>query len=325
MKDLDIAVIINSFNRLELLKQCLGVLASWLPGSEIDGRVVAIIYDAGSTDGSLEWLAGDAKKLGIPLEVIIPTPGDDTSFSAGINTGVNYAERKLPLLKYLLFYETDNQILEPKPLLQALAQLENRPRIGACGFTVRQCNGDPAGVGMPFPRVLNFALGKNIVHKFQLEAVNHKWETDSSGVQFSEVDSVFTSPLLIKIEAWRESGGLDAVMFPFSDCDVDWARRMHDAGWRMGVIPSNSVIHDNMNAISTWSKSRAMQFHRGRFRYHKRYDPIAIYTVWPLLLLIRHSLELITAKVAIKDPERRKHLSNQFTKLLKSCIRQYEE
>jgi GT2 family glycosyltransferase len=323
MTNPDIAIIINSFNRLQLLKNCLNAL-SWIPESDFSTRCAIVIYDAGSADGTLEWLAEQRGTLGIPVEVIIPAKGDDTSFSAGLNAGVEAAIKKHFSLKYLLFYETDNQILNSKPLQDALEQIENRKRLAACGFTVLRHDGTSAGVGQPFPALLNFALGKNIVHRFQLEAIPYKWETNISGIEFTNVDVVYTSPLLVRVDAWKESGGLDAKLFPFSDCDVDWARRLRDLGWRMGVIQTNAVIHDNLEAISAWSKSRALQNHRGRLRYFRRHRPMTIVIVWPLFLLIRHFLELTFTKIAVKEPDRKLYLSNQFYGLLKSCYKKYE-
>lgn len=320
----EIAIIINSFNRLSLLKECLNALSSWIPNSELKERCAIIVYDAGSTDGSIDWLKAKSADTRIPLNLIIPTPGDDTSFAAGLNIGVEFAAKKYPSLKYLLFYETDNQILEEKPVLEALQLLQTVNKIGACGFTVRKTDGSPAGVGQPFPKLLNFALGKNIVHYFQLEAISYKWITSSPGTRYSKVDVVYTSPLLVKKDAWDQTKGLDEKLFPFSDCDVDWAKRLKTSGWEMVVIETNAVIHDNQSSISAWSKSRAMQFHKGRLRYFKRHKPISVFLVWPVSLLIRHTIEYFGAMIFVKQKERRKHLNYVLLNLLKRSIRSYE-
>lgn len=324
MNQVDIAIIINSFNRLELLRECLGALQAWLPQSAFADRCAVVVFEAGSTDGSIAWLQGPAQALGFPVEVLLPAPGADTSFASGLNAGVARAEAQFPALGYLLFYETDNQILEPEPLAQALAQLATRPTLGACGFTVRLRSGRPTGVGEPFPTLLNFALGKPLVHRLQLETIPYRWERDAEGVEFSEVDVVYTSPLLVRLRAWQESGGLDSQRFPFSDCDVDWARRLYNLGWRMGVVRTDAVIHDNQAALSAWSKSRALQNHRGRLRYFQRHRPVGVLAVWPGALLLRHLVELLSAQFITKVPERRAQLSGQFLQLLKSCARQYE-
>jgi GT2 family glycosyltransferase len=324
MNNIDIAIIINSFNRLSLLKECIGVLSAWLPYSDLNNRCVVVVYDAGSTDGSIDWLMEEAQQLGITLKVIVAGPGDDSSFSAGLNTAVACVEEEFTFIRYLLFYETDNQILAPQPIVQALDLLKQVDRLAAVGFTVRKHDGTPAGVGQPFPSLLNFSLGKNVVHRLQLEAIKYNWKV-KAGIEYSEVDVVYTSPLLVRMDAWKVSGGMDAATFPFSDCDVDWARRLRVIGWSMGVIRSDVVIHDNKQVLSNWSRSRSLQAHRGRLKYFFRHSSIAVYAIWPALLLLRHLLELIAVKLIIKDPARRKQLSSQFWGLLKACPKRYED
>ncbi|WP_345955129.1 glycosyltransferase [Mucilaginibacter sp. PAMB04168] len=320
----ELAVIINSFNRLSLLKECLSVLSDWLPGSEFKDNCVAVVYDAGSKDGSVEWLQSEALSLNIPVRLMIPQPGDDTSFAAGLNAGVAYAISEYKSLKYLLFYETDNQILSAGPLKQAQQMLEHDSKLAACGFTVKRHDGSFAGAGSPFPKITNFALGKQVVHKFKLERIPYRWHEQIAGIKFSYADIVYTSPLLVKVKAWQESGGLDAQMFPFSDCDLDWAKRLQILGWKMGIIESNEVIHDNMQSLSAWSKSRAKQFHRGRLRYFLRHRPAAVYAIFPVVLMLRHSIELLAARFFVKDAERKEQLTGQFKGLLNSCFSKYE-
>ncbi len=324
MNNPDIAIIINSFNRLELLKACLGVLSDWIPESEFRHRCVAIVYDAGSTDGSLQWLQQDALNLNLPIHLMIPKPGDDTSFAAGLNAGVAHALEKFPGITFLLFYETDNQVLGHEPLTLAIEQLQSRQGLAACGFTVKRHDGSMAGVGQPLPSLLNFALGRNMVSKFNLEAIPYHWEINKSGTAFSEVDVVYTSPLVVRIDAWKQSGGLDTNMFPFSDCDVDWAHRLRKLGWKMGVIRTDAVIHDNLDALSAWSKSRALQYHRGRLRYFRKHSPVAVFAVWPAVLIFRHMIEWLAVKLMVREPTRRTNLSRQFSGLIKSCINKYE-
>lgn len=319
MKKIDIVLIINSFNRIKLLKECLEVLSGWVPYSLLKDRIAAVVFDAGSTDGSRQWLKSQCQAF--PLELIMAAPEQDSSFAAGLNAGAALAEICFPDLQFLLFYETDNQILNQQPILQALNELQIRTELAGCGFTVKKHNGRPAGVGMPFPSLMHFALGKKVVSFFQLEAVPYRWEAVLGG-QFSPVDVVYTSPLLVKMQAWKESGGLDAAMFPFSDCDIDWAKRLKIRGWNLGVIQTDAVIHDNRQTLSDWSLSRDQQFHRGRLRYFKRYRPLSVYVFWPVLYF-RHLIEFAAANFFIKDPVRRSRLSTQFFALLKSNPKSY--
>ncbi len=315
-----IAVIINSFNRLSLLQSAVKAIQSWYTPS-FPYKIKFVVFDAGSSDGSIAWCK-EVRASGVSLDLIIPVEGEDTSFAAGLNAGVNYAVANFQDLTYLLFYETDNCIDSAQPLQNAVAVLEKLPSLGACGFTVKKYDGTNAGAGMPFPTLFNFLVGKNIVHKFQLESIPYKWQK-IAGTRFSFVDIVFTSPLLVKVKSWQDSGGLDAVKFPFSDCDIDWAKRLRLKGWRMGVIETGSVFHDNKQLISTWSKTRTLAYHRARLKYFKQYHPLSVYLIWPLMLSFRHLAEY-AASFFLKNKEKRKVMKGKFMQLTWKCFTNYE-
>jgi GT2 family glycosyltransferase len=315
-----IAIIINSFNRFTLLRECLAALDGWISNIS-DFQCEVYVFDAGSEDGSLDFLY--ARASGDPhFHVLTPAPGKNRSIAGGFNAGASAALDESPAATHLLFYETDNAIPDPEPVRAALAELDARNNLAACGFTVRRHDGRPAGVGMPFPTLRAFLAGNRISHFLQMERIPYHWE-NSAGGKFSFVDVVFTSPLLVKAEAWKDTAGMDAETFPFSDCDVDWAKRVALRGWKMGVVERSDVVHDNRNALSDWSKNRALNFHRGRLRYFRRYRPVAVLTVWPLALLVRHCIEWIGNQLFVRNKERRIRLNDQFSGLLHSCLQGY--
>lgn len=324
MKAATVAIIINSFNRLDLLKVSLQALESWAPEARDWFEARIFIYDAGSTDGTLEWLGERQDEPSLQIEVIDGKNDADTSFSAGLNRAVSKALDAIPELDLLLLYETDNQILSAKPVRQALSCLRNDAELAACGFTLRYLNGAPAGTGMPFPKISHFLLGKKLSHRLGLERITYNWQ-QREATRFSEIDVAFTSPLFVKPAAWLASGGLDAQVFPFSECDVDWAKRLNDLGWRMGVVESDAVIHDNSTAISAWSKNRALHFHRGRLRYFKRHHPIRAALVWPHFLALRHLSECIGVACFIWEKNRRTHLLTQSRRLLRQVFKGYQD
>jgi GT2 family glycosyltransferase len=318
-----LGVVVNSFNRLTLLKTSLLALADWLPVSVFRNHHMVVIFDAGSTDGSLEWLASPDSLPDLKYKVIVPSGSEESSFSAGVNRAVNYLKEEYPWIQFLLLYETDNLINEQAPVLQAIHLLQTQADLAACGFTVQKYDGTAAGVGQPFPTLLNFALGKRLVYWLQLEAITYRWKQISPNLEFSHVDVVYTSPLVVSMQSWQASGGFNAALFPFSDCDVDWARRLRSLGWKMGVIKTDGVIHDNRQQLSEWSSMRALNSHCARLQYFRLRNPFSIYLVWPFPLLLRHSLEWITATLIIRDPVRSKQLRTQYSRLMASCFARY--
>lgn len=314
-----IAILINSFNRLELLQSSLSALEAWISKNPDDFGCRIYVFDAGSTDGSLEFLR---ERTAPKFHLLTPEPDQDTSIAGGFNAAAAAALSDPSGVTHLLLYETDNAIHSADAVKSALAELDSRSELAACGFTVRRHDGRPAGVGMPFPRLRSFLAGQKTSRFFQMERVPYRWESSGKG-KFSFVDVVFTSPLLVKAGAWKDTGGMDSKVFPFSDCDVDWAKRLALKGWKMGVVETADVIHDNQKALSEWSKTRAIDFHRARLRYFRRYRPIGIFLIWPWLLILRHALELMVARLFIRDAHRRDRLTGQFSRLLRSCASDY--
>ena len=316
-----LAFIVNSYNRLELLKTAIDSICSWYDPNKNRFKICFVIFDAGSSDGSIEWCKAfhDDRFRFVLLQA---ADGDDSSFSAGLNAGVDYAIRTFADLQYLVFYETDNAFLNSVALEQAIECLEKKTDLAGCGFTVRKHDGSGAGIGMPFPRLVHFALGKNVVHYLDLEAISFEWQRIDKDIVFSYADVVFTSPLVVRTSAWIASGGLDSQSFPFSDTDIDWAKRLRRIGWRLGVIKAVAVIHDNSQQISEWSKLRLLNFHRARLRYHLRYSGFWTYLVWPLPLFARHLIEWVLASFA-RPSARRRYLHGVFSRLLKSCFHRY--
>jgi GT2 family glycosyltransferase len=314
-----IAILINSFNRLELLQSSLSALEAWISKNPDDFGCRIYVFDAGSTDGSLDFLR---ERTTPKFHLLTPAPGQDSSIAGGFNAAAAAALSNPVGTTHLLLYETDNAIHSADAVKSALAELDARSELAACGFTVRRHDGRPAGVGMQFPRLRSFLLGQRLSQFFHMDRVPYRWEASGKG-KFSCVDVVFTSPLLVKAGAWKDTEGMDSEAFPFSDCDVDWARRLALNGWKMGVVETPDVIHDNQKALSEWSKNRAIDFHRARLRYFRRYRPAGIFLIWPWLLMLRHALELLAAGLFIRDAQRRDRLIRQFSRLICTCTSGY--
>ena len=98
-----LVAILNSFNRRDLLREALPSLASAL--AECPFGAAIVVFDAGSTDGSLEWLANyQEERPPTPVQMILREEGADGSLSAGVNAAARYALEKFPHLEWLLLY-----------------------------------------------------------------------------------------------------------------------------------------------------------------------------------------------------------------------------
>jgi GT2 family glycosyltransferase len=288
-RPIEVVAVINSFNRRALLEKALASLSDSFRSASFGSAIV--VFEAGSKDGSLEFLRSWAS-LHPGDNLVLIESASDSSFSEGVNRGTAMALERFPACRFLFLFETDNWLQSAEPVSQAVSLLKQEPRLAAVGFTVKRHGGQLCGYGMSFPTALSLVLGLNLTDRWNLERPdNSPWKT-TNGFRWRMADVVFTSPLLIRREAWLQTHGLDAEQFPFSECDVDWAWRCAEAGWKMAVIASDQVVHDNLQQASAWSANRVIEFHRSRLRLLKRHRGRWIGLIKPILFL-RHCIETL--------------------------------
>jgi GT2 family glycosyltransferase len=286
----EFVAVINSFNRRPLLEKALGSLTQVLRTAPFGSAIV--VFEAGSNDGSAEFLRSwNGLNPGDNL-VVVDSVTADSSFSEGVNRGSAMALERFPECRWLFLFETDNWVQTAEPLSHAVQLLEEEPQLAAVGFTVKRHAGEFCGYGMSFPTAMSLALGLNLSARWNLDQPNNSPWRASNGFRWRMCDVVFTSPLLIRREAWLQTGGLDAERFPFSETDVDWAWRCAEAGWKTAVIASEQVVHDNLQQASAWSANRVIEFHRSRLRLLKRHRGEWIGLIKPILFL-RHCIETL--------------------------------
>jgi GT2 family glycosyltransferase len=292
MADIQLAVIINSFNRLDLLKMALPSLIDSL--SRLPCPSAIFVFDAGSVDGSLDYIEDYSRQHShFPIHLVTPQAESASSFADGCNQAIAAAEAFYPNLQWCFFYETDNQLRNPEALASALTFLQGQPRIGAVGFTVEKLDGSKTGYGCRIPSPLSFVLGQRISSRLGLDAPNPPtWTTSPPALKWTPCDVVFTSPLLVRFEAWKQTGPMDANRFPFTDSDLEWCWRAGQRGWTLAVLDLPGVIHDNGGAPSQWSARRVLWFHQSRMRLLQLLTPTTALIIRPLLVL-RHLIEMV--------------------------------
>ena len=294
--EVQFAVIINSFNRLALLKDALHSLYEALLATKEYSSAIVIV-DAGSTDGSLAYVSEFAKEHStIPTEVL---KKEGCTFSEGCNAGVAHASKLFPGMEYFMLYETDNYIRNEKALSLGLELLKSRPELAALGFTVEKHSGEKVVYGNRFPSFLSFALGQQISYYFKLYQTRVKSISKYKGYYWFYGESVFTSPLLVKLDAWLRVGGMDENNFPFCDSDTDLCWKIVKNKMSIAVLKLSGIIHDNRAVISSWSDKRVQDYHRARLALLIKHKGKLYYALFPILL-IRHTIELFLLIISRK-------------------------
>ena len=305
---IELVAIINSFNRRELLEKAVSSLTQALRKATFDSAIIA--FDAGSNDGSVEFLHAWHEKNPTDNLIVVKSSEGGSSFAEGVNVACSAALAQFPECRWLFLYETDNWLGSIAPVDHAISLFNEQPELAAIGFTVKRHNGVFCGYGMRFPSYLSLALGLNLTVRWNLDAPNQSLWQKTGDVRWRTCDVVFTSPLLIRREAWEQTRGFDAKTFPFSESDLDWAWRCAKLGWKMGVIESDNVVHDNLQQSSAWSANRVVEFHRSRLRLLKRHRGDRSVLIKPALFL-RHFVETIMLGCRSSDPTAEEKLTKR--------------
>jgi N-acetylglucosaminyl-diphospho-decaprenol L-rhamnosyltransferase len=224
-----VAVVVN-YNAGAALSECVASLKR-------EGVQAIVVVDNGSTDDSLECLAGES-----PGVQVLRT-GRNLGFGGGVNFGARRTTGEM-----LLVCNPD-LVLRPGALDAMVNRLVQDPSLGLVGPALVTPTGDIQPSGRAFPTLrrstvqalLSVLLPKNAYSRRYREANRTRAGT---GI----VDWVTGACLLVRREAFDAVGGFDDRYFMYVE-EVDLCWRLAKAGWRTGYESSARVLH--LAGIST--------------------------------------------------------------------------
>ncbi len=212
-----VAVVIPSWNSVDLLSRCLDSLAG-------QGELDLLVVDNGSTDGSVRLL----RERGVPHVSL----AENVGFAAAVDLGA--ARTKAPLVMPL---NADTK-LEPGCVAGLAAALEADRALGGAA-----------------PRILQFEGEERTVAAARLYSAGQALTRDGRAVEEGageaqspvylarrEVFGVCGAACLLRRDLFDDLGGYDERYFAFYE-DVDLNVRARIAGWRFAYVPEAVVWH----------------------------------------------------------------------------------
>jgi len=190
--------------------------------------------------------------------------------------------------RYALLLNEDSE-LQPGATLALYQALQARPDAACAGAQLLRPDGTgiaAAGGGgqacaWRFPTVTTALAGALFLHRL--------YTVQSTGERTREVDWCQSSALLVRLTAASQVGYLDPRFFVYSD-EVDFARRLRDAGWRSVYVPSARAIHHEQLSTGAASERRIVELARNRDLYMRiHHSPASAWavrwlTAWPYAL-----------------------------------------
>jgi GT2 family glycosyltransferase len=167
---------------------------------------------------------------------------------------------------YALLLNEDSELLGGATLALHAA-LSARPDAACAGARLLAPDGTERPSAWRFPSVSTALAGALFLHP---------WVTvQSGGDAVRTVDWCQSSALLVRREAAEQVGYLDPDFFVYSD-EVDFARRLRDAGWRSVYVPAAVAVHHEQLASDALPERRIVELARGRDLYMRKHHSPAV-------------------------------------------------
>jgi N-acetylglucosaminyl-diphospho-decaprenol L-rhamnosyltransferase len=244
--------VVNTEQR-QLLRYCLDAIARERAAVPFETEV--LVLDNASRDGS----AGAARAHGATTEVI------------ALEQRGGKGENDTTLLRrargrYCLLLDEDSE-LEPGTTMALHDALDSRPDAAVAGATLLEHDGSENPSAWRFPGPGAALLTALWLHR--------RFVVQSNGTEVRDVDWVQSSALLVRKDAADAIGYFDPAFFVFSD-EVDFCKRLRDAGWRVLYVPQARAVSHELPVDGAGSQQRIVELSRNRDRYmRKHHSPAA--------------------------------------------------
>ena len=238
-------------NAREHLLTCLGAIRRTHP-AEIEHEI--IVLDNASADGSAEAVEA------LPGVRLITR---DRRAGLAENNSIILREARGT---HCLLLNEDSEIQEgaASVLLEALRA---DPKAAIAGAELLDADGDPIPCAWRLPSVGAAVAQALFLHRRLVTESGH-------GDGTREVGWVQSAAMLVRREAAVEVGYYDPDFFLYSE-EVDFQKRLRDAGWRILHVPAAQAIHHEQLATDrAGSARRVVQFHRSRDQYMRKHHSL---------------------------------------------------
>jgi GT2 family glycosyltransferase len=277
--EVDISIVIVSWNAQRYLRECLESFASQ---KSKHSREI-IVVDNASTDGSPQYVIEH-----YPGVILIENEKND-GFAKGNNIGIKKSKGR-----YLCLVNSDVKVLSG--CLDKLCEyMDRQPTIGVIGPKILWPDMTLQDSCRKFPSLWNnfcASAGLNrIFAKIPMFSGEHMTYFDHNSIK--SVDSLVGCFLMVRQDALNEVGLLDERFFMYAE-EVDWCKRFRKAGWKVVFYPEAKVIHYGRGSSSNEPLRFALEQKRSILLYWQKHHSWATQKLIILIYFVHHvTLSLI--------------------------------
>jgi GT2 family glycosyltransferase len=172
--------------------------------------------------------------------------------------------------RFCLLLNEDSE-LEPGATVALHAALAADDGAGAAGAMLVRPDGAQQPSAWRFPSAWTALLSALWLHK--------RFVVQSTGEAVRRVDWVQSAAMLVRRSAAEEIGFFDTEFFVYSD-EVDFCKRLQDAGHHVLYVPEARAVHHEQLQTGSVPSRRIVEFSRNRDRYlRKHHTRVTAYAV----------------------------------------------
>ncbi len=265
-----------------LMLRCLDAIAQ--EQATLDVETEVLVLDNASADGS----ASAARAHPATTQVI--------ALERRRGKGENDSQLlQLARGRLCLLLNEDSELL-PGATQALRAALDADPKAAAAGARLQRPDGRQQPSAWRFPTPLTALVGALFLHR--------RYTVQSRGEEIREVDWAQSAALLVQRDAAAQIGWFDPKFFVYSD-EVDFCKRLRDAGWRTLYVPQAVAIHHEQLSTGAVPERRIVELSRNRDLYMRKHHSRAAAWTVRLLTAFTYAARSIAAVVLPgHDPRR---------------------
>jgi N-acetylglucosaminyl-diphospho-decaprenol L-rhamnosyltransferase len=248
----EISFCVVNTNGRDLLMRCLDAVERSRAELECESEV--LVLDNASDDGS----ADAVRARGEPVEPVELIELAERRGKALNDSALMERSRG----RYCLLLNEDSELL-PGAAVALHAALESDPRAACAVAALRRPDGAPQASAWRFPSVATALAGALMLAR--------PFSVQSTGNVMRRVDWGQSAALAVRREAAQAIGWMDGEFFVYSD-EVDFQRRLADAGWHTLYVPDAVAIHREQLATGELPLRRIVEYSRGQDRYMRKHN-----------------------------------------------------
>ncbi|MGB1252528.1 MAG: glycosyltransferase family 2 protein [Candidatus Promineifilaceae bacterium] len=272
-----LSIVIVSWNVEHLLAACLRSIDAHKGTLAVE----VIVVDSASHDGTVAMVSAEFP------HVTLLAQSENVGFPRGNNIGLAQANGD-----YLLLLNPDTEVVGDA--LQTMVNyLDNTPEAGMVGPELLNTDGSHQSSRRRFPTLLTGIFESTWLQPYAPKQILRDYYMEETGNdEVVSADWVNGACMMTRRDVYERVGGMDPGYFMYSE-ELDWCRRVIDAGYSVTYLPTAQVLHHQGKSSEQAVTHRHINFNRAKLRYFRKFHGRGAYTIIRTVLLLTYLHQIV--------------------------------